>query len=309
LIRDRFVVVGSVGYAVVAMASRRRFLIPGADAAVEPGSHALVVMAKAPVSGAVKSRLVPPLTEDEAAELNRCFIRDLCASIEAAAAMVASESDARVTGMIAYTPVGMESAFDGLLPASFRLIAQRGDGLTERLINVADYLFGAGYETVALMNSDSPTIPASILASAATNLARPGDRIAIAGADDGGYCLIGLKRPHWRIFEDIAWSTAAVFAQTLERVVELGLEAVQLPSWYDVDDAASLRRLAGELFGNRLPTKTGGFAAPATRAWLSASLASGLADRLGIPGLETPGQARSLPHGAPRGCVARRHGA
>lgn len=256
------------------------------EAPLPPRSHALVIMAKAPVAGAVKSRLVPPLTEDEAAALNRCFIRDICTSIEAAAALVASESDARVAGLIGYAPPGMEASFDGLLPASFKLIAQRGDGLGARLINVAGDLFGAGYASVALMNSDSPTIPASILAGAIANLARAGDRIAIAGAADGGYCLIGLKRAHWRIFEDIAWSTSAVFAQTLERAAEAGVEVVRMPSWYDVDDAASLRRLIAELFGPRsesaAPTELGGFAAPATRAWLSAALAGGLASRLGL---------------------------
>ncbi len=247
-------------------------------------------MAKAPVAGAVKSRLVPPLTHAEAAELNRCFIRDVCASIKAAVAIVAAESDARVAGLVAYAPLGMEASFDGLLPASFNLIAQRGDGLTERLINVADDLFKAGYESVSLMNSDSPTIPASILAGAVTSLVRPGDRIAIAGADDGGYCLIGLKHPHWRIFEDIAWSTAAVFAQTLERAAELGVEVAPMATWYDVDDAASLRRLIAELFGDRLATQKPppsatdlkGFAAPVTRAWLSIALAGGLADRPGM---------------------------
>jgi uncharacterized protein len=266
--------------------------IKPAKFSVAPHSHALVIMAKAPVSGAVKSRLVPPLTEEDAAALNRCFIRDVCGSIEAASAMLAAETEVRVAGLIAYTPVGMEAAFDGLCPASFELIAQRGNGLTERLTNVAGDLFEAGYEAVILMNSDSPTIPAAILASAVTNLARPGDRIAIAGADDGGYCLIGLKRPHWRIFEDIAWSTAAVCEQTHERAGELGLEAVRLPSWYDVDDAASLRRLAAELFGDRLQSEARGFAAPATRTWLSAAFAGGLADRLGIAGFKTHGQAR-----------------
>lgn len=276
------------------------------EAQAPPRSHALVIMAKAPVSGAVKSRLVPPLTADEAAALNRCFIRDVSASIEATAAMVAAASDARVADMVAYSPIGMESAFDGMVPTSFQLIAQRGAGLAERLINVADDLFGAGYESVSMMNSDSPTIPAAILAGAVTSLARPGDRIAIAGADDGGYCLIGLKRPHWRIFADIAWSTAAVFAQTLERAAELGLEVARMPSWYDVDDAASLRRLIEELFGDRSPTATPtelqrfsspatdmlrfttsatdlqGFPAPATRAWLATALAAGLAARPGL---------------------------
>jgi glycosyltransferase A (GT-A) superfamily protein (DUF2064 family) len=138
-----------------------------------------------------------------------------------------------------------------------------------------------------MMNSDSPTIPPAILGEAIGNLARPGDRLAIVGADDGGYCLIGLKRPHWRIFEDIAWSTSAVFAQTMERAAELNLEVVGMPSWYDIDDAASLRRLVDELFNDRTRGEETGprstaesSAAPATRAWLEAALAKGLAERL-----------------------------
>jgi uncharacterized protein len=263
---------------------------------IKRGTHAVAIMAKAPISGAVKSRLVPPLTGDEAADLNRCFIGDVCASIETAAAIVASESDARIAGLIAYTPVGMEAAFENLMPASFELVAQRGDGFGERLMNVAEDLLRAGYESVSLMNSDSPTIPAALIEGAVANLAQPGDRIAIIGADDGGYCLIGLKQPHRRIFEDITWSTAAVFAQTLERVAELGLSAAAMPSWYDVDDEASLCRLISELFSNRLldeiRTEMPGFAAPATRAWLSRALDSGLADRLGIPSRKAPGRAR-----------------
>jgi len=272
-----------------------------------PGAHAVVVMAKAPISGAVKSRLVPPLTEAEAAALNRCFIRDVCASIEAAAAIVAAAGfaigtdenagvesgnarvaggiadftagNARVVGMIAYTPIGARAAFDGLVPPSFKFIAQRGDGITARLTNVAADLLATGYESVSLMNSDSPTIPPALIAEAVTHLAcagddrlaqtkdhlaqagdhlaRAGDRLAIIGADDGGYCLIGLKRPHWRLFEEIAWSTGAVLAQTLQRAAELRLVVLQTPSWYDIDDAASLRRLIGDLFdepsGNSSP--------------------------------------------------------
>jgi uncharacterized protein len=263
------------------------------------GGHrcALAVIAKAPVSGAVKSRLVPPLTRDEAAALSRCFIRDVCASIESAGAMIPPQARVSVSGVIAYTPAGAETAFDGLAPRSFELIEQRGEGLGERLINVASDLLNAGFDSVAMMNSDSPTIPAASLADAVASLAGPGDRVTIIGADDGGYCLIGLKEAHPRVFEEIAWSTDAVFAQTLERVGELGLEIARLPSWYDVDDAAALRRLVAEMFaheprGERAgsPSGTGsggattGFAAPATRAWLRDSIAKGLAMRLGISG-------------------------
>jgi len=266
------------------MAEGTRSRAHGPATAVAPGSHAVVVMAKAPVSGAVKSRLVPPLTEDEAAALNRCFIRDVCASIEAAAAIVAADENAdiargnaivvggngdfaggnaRIVGMIAYTPAGAQTAFDGLVSASFKFIEQRGDGLTARLMNVAADLLATGYESVSLMNSDSPTIPPALIAEAVTHLAcagddhlaqtkdciaPAGDRLAIIGADDGGYCLIGLTRPHCRVFEEIAWSTSAVLAQTLQRAAELRLIVLQTPSWYDIDDAASLRRLIGDLF-------------------------------------------------------------
>jgi uncharacterized protein len=278
---------------------------------VAPGKHAVVVMAKAPISGAVKSRLMPALTEDEAAALNRCFISDVCASIEAAAiiaadghasvvgmiahtpagapasAIVAADRNTQVVGMIAYTPAGAQPAFDGLVPASFKFIEQRGDGLTARLTNVAADLLATGYESVSLMNSDSPTIPPAFIAQAITHLASAGDdrlaqtkdhlaqagdhlaqagdhlalagdRLAIIGADDGGYCLIGLKRPHWRLFEEIAWSTGAVLAQTLQRAAELRLVVLQTPSWYDVDDAGSLRRLIGDLFGNLSGASSGG---------------------------------------------------
>ncbi len=245
---------------------------------------ALVVMAKAPLSGAAKSRLVPPLTPEEAAELSRCFIRDVCAAIEDAIAMIPAASKVQVKGIIAYTPARTDSAFDGLVPASFEFIEQRGEGLGERLINVAGDLLSAGLESVAMMNSDSPTIPPAILGEAIAHLARAGDRLTIVGADDGGYCLIGLKRPHWRIFEEIAWSTSAVFAQTMERAAELGLEVARMPSWYDIDDAASLRRLVGELFDDRPRSQPRSEAvsraAPATRAWLTAALANGLANRL-----------------------------
>jgi rSAM/selenodomain-associated transferase 1 len=231
------------------------------------GVHAIVVMAKAPLAGAVKSRLAPPLTVEEAAELNRCFLRDLSAMIERAIEIFASAHDGRAVGLIAYTPAGAESAFDRVTPPGFRLIAQRGENLTARLIGVCEDLFAAGHASVTLMNSDSPTLPARILVSALTAMNRPADRIAIGGADDGGYCLIGLKRTHRRIFEDIAWSTARVYRETLARAAELGLEAAELERWYDVDDAAALRRLEAELFGPGARVRRSD-PAPATRACL-----------------------------------------
>ncbi len=261
------------------MTRRVRIFQPEQAAPVEPHSHALAVMAKAPVAGSVKSRLVPPLDQHEAASLNRCFLRDICASIESLGPHSAAH------GFVAYTPAGLESAFDGLLPDSFRLLPQRGRDLGERLFHATCDLLDAGYESVCLINSDSPTLPQSILAEAIAHLEKAGDRIVLGASDDGGYYLIGLKRAHRRVFDKITWSTSAVFAQTLERAAEIGLEVVFLPSWYDVDDGASLRRLAAELFGNDgVHSDRCGYDAPFTRDFLSGLIAGGSAERLGLAG-------------------------
>ena len=99
-----------------------------------------------------------------------------------------------------------------------------------------------------MLNADSPTLPTELLVLTAELLAAPGDRAVLGPSDDGGYYLLGLKRRHERMFQDIDWSTERVAAQTLARAGELGLPIHVLPTWYDVDDAATLRRLHGELF-------------------------------------------------------------
>ena len=99
-----------------------------------------------------------------------------------------------------------------------------------------------------MLNSDSPTLPTAFLVETAEMLARPGERAVLGPASDGGYYLLGLKTAHRRLFDDIAWSTERVAAQTLERAREIGLDVHMLPVWYDVDDIEGLRRLAGEVY-------------------------------------------------------------
>lgn len=206
------------------------------------GSCALAMMIKAPRAGDSKTRLVPPLSPDEAAELSVCFLRDTAANI----AGVGSEGGA--DGVAVYTPEGAEIVFDGLLPETFKLLAQRGEGLGERLLNATNDLFALDYESVCLINSDSPTLPSSLLQAAVSALARDGDRVVLGAADDGGYYLIGMKRAHRHLFDKIDWSTPRVLSQTIERANEIDLEVELLPAWYDVDDAATLRRLCDEIF-------------------------------------------------------------
>ena len=218
-----------------------KVLQPGETAGVGEDCCALAVMAKAPRPGKVKTRLSPPLTPDQASALNICFIRDTTENIQ----QVTEASNS--AGMVAYTPVGDEAAFEGLLPPGFQLLGQRGEGFGERLLYACEDLFACGFSAVCLIDSDSPTMPQDALLQAVERLSRAGDRMVLGGSDDGGYYLIGIKRLHHRLFEQIDWSTERVFEQTLERAREIGLQAELLPTWYDVDDAATLDRLRREL--------------------------------------------------------------
>ena len=201
---------------------------------------ALALMVKAPFAGAVKTRLTPPLTPEEAATLSMCFLRDMTTN-------VSGLSGNGTEGVVLYTPADAESLLHGVLPNNFKLLAQRGETLGERLVNGAAELLDEEFDSVCLINSDSPTLPGEILTTAASILAQDGDRVVLGPSQDGGYYLIGLKRPHRYLFERIAWSTADVLAHTIERATDMNLPVELLPMWYDVDDAATLRLLCDEL--------------------------------------------------------------
>src|SRR5262245_1772497 len=243
------------------------------------GVCALAVMTKAPQAGRVKTRLVPPLTPEEAAELNKCFLRDTAAAISIACSRRsvtdagnryepgASHSEAATAqccGVAVYTPVGAESAYYDILPASFSLLPQRGDKFGERLYLAVEDLFKCGFDSACLIDSDSPTVPGGNFAEAVELLSTNQDRVALGPSDDGGYYLIGVKKPHGRLFEQIDWSTERVLKQTIQRATEMGLEVKLLPRGYDVDDGASLRRLCDELLGKNARVGV----APNTRKFL-----------------------------------------
>jgi rSAM/selenodomain-associated transferase 1 len=206
---------------------------------------AIAVMAKASIAGRTKTRLVPPLTEEEAATLNTVFLRDAADNILAAAAV------ANISGWMAYAPAGSQPFFRAHLPDRIGLLETVAPTLGECLLHAAAMFLQAGHAAVCLVNSDSPTLPVGYLIAAATALAAPGDRVVLGPSTDGGYYLIGLKRPHALLFEDIAWSTDQVCVQTRMRATALGLPIVELPTWYDVDDAEALQVLLDELLNGR----------------------------------------------------------
>jgi len=221
---------------------------------------AVGIMAKAPSTGSVKTRLTPPLTAEEASALSACFLRDTANNV----------CQQPADGVIVFTPAERRKSFDGIAPKSFQLLAQRGESLGDRLLNATSDLVASGYDSISLINSDSPTLPPAILLSAIEALEPEGDRLVLGPAEDGGYYLIGLKKPHQILFDSIAWSTSEVLAHTVERAEQISLPVVMLPKWYDVDDAATLERLRRELFSYNHFSENGyhPYAAPFTRKYL-----------------------------------------
>lgn len=220
------------------------------------GSCAIGVMAKTPRPGFSKTRLCPPLRPEQAAALSAAFLRDTTTNIARVALSVP------VAGYAAYAPSGTEAALishvakgtvcvlaDGSAP-----IPQGVEGFGRCLLHAIQQMFAAGHAAACVLSSDTPTLPTQFLVTA-VNALLAGDhrRVVLGACDDGGYYLLGMRFPHARLFADIAWSTSSVAATTRTRAAELGLDLVELPPWYDIDDAASLERLARESAGYEAP--------------------------------------------------------
>jgi len=205
----------------------------------------IAFMAKASAPGRAKTRLVPPLTFEEAAVLNTAFLQDVADNVLLAARE--ADRDCGIAGYAAYGPPGSEDFFRRTLPGAIGLIEAWRPNFGDCLLHTIEEIFARGHASAVVLNSDSPTLPTAFLVETAAALAEPGDRAVLGPSSDGGYYLLGLKAAHRHMFEDIAWSTEQVAKQTLERAREIGLDVRRLPVWYDVDDVDGLRRLHAEL--------------------------------------------------------------
>ena len=174
-----------------------------------------------------------------------------------------------------FTPAGCEKEYINILPANFDLLPQRGNGFGERLANAAEDLLMSVLNPAVLINSDSPTVTVNAFREAATELRRRDDLIVLGPADDGGYYLIGMKKLHGGLFDDIDWSTERVFAQTVECATNLDCE-FNSAHFFLMRDRGTLHRLCEELLGKNL----GEIVAPATGKFLSDMIAREGRDRI-----------------------------
>jgi uncharacterized protein len=216
--------------------------------------RALMVVAKRPAPGQTKTRLSPPLDAAEAAALYECFLLDTLEIVRQARQRIEFQP------IIAYLPPGEEGYFQALAP-DFDLLLQDGADLAERLNNATTHCLTNGCDQAVIMDSDSPTLSPENLCAAFAALDNQAD-ITLGPCVDGGYYLIGLKRPAPALFLKVTMSTPHVTADTLAQASELGLRVTLLPTCFDIDFVQDLQQLINEL--KQLPAHV----APHTRTFM-----------------------------------------
>jgi rSAM/selenodomain-associated transferase 1 len=229
---------------------------------VSHGVGAVYVVAKAPRAGAVKTRLCPPLTADQAAELARAFLLDTLNTV----------ARADLVPRIMCGEGAELQALQAIVGTGTHVAAQSGVGLGQALESAFHEGFADGFKAVAVLGADSPTLPATVLQEAFLAIEDRED-VVVGRSDDGGYYLLAARAMYPSLFREMPWSTPAVANETLRRCRALGLRPYLLPTWYDVDDAGTLARLRGDLA--RLPRSVARRTRAVLRAWSTGAGAVG----------------------------------
>ncbi len=211
--------------------------------------EALVLMAKAPLVGQVKTRLIGALTAEQATELYVCFLRDTFAVMEAV-----QEEREQLSLALCYTPAEELEAFETAEFDGCLLLAQRGDDLGERLHNCLVDFFELGFGSVVILGADSPTLPAALIYEAFERLLTP-DQVVFGPAADGGFYLVGMNRLPSQLFAQIAWSAENTLSQIQSRAEPLHLAMSFLPEWYDIDSPADLQHLREQIAADQAAPK------------------------------------------------------
>jgi uncharacterized protein len=186
----------------------------------------LIIFAKEPRPGQVKTRLSPPLSPEAAAQLNHCFIQDIL------------DEMARVPKVrlaVAFSPPTAHGFFRRLAPPGTNLFPQEGADLGERMARAFARSFESGFGPVLLRGGDIPDLPAAVVSEAQAVLMGRQAQVVLGPALDGGYYLVGLSEPQPALFQGPAWSSSTVLTDTLRLARHLGLRVHLLPPWPDID--------------------------------------------------------------------------
>lgn len=211
----------------------------------------IIVFARAPLEGRVKTRLSPELDSGRILKLYKCFVTDTLNMLKQTGRPLC----------LCFDPPDAENIMRDWLGDDIAFQAQDGNNLGEKMANAFAAAFASGVESAVLIGTDAPDLSTKIIVRAFSALT---DHDAVIGpAADGGYYLIGFRSDTFRhaVFETIPWSTASVYAATLARLSAYGASVYRLPEWRDIDHYADLCALARLLALNES-------SAPATAAFL-----------------------------------------
>jgi rSAM/selenodomain-associated transferase 1 len=188
----------------------------------------VIIMCKAPVAGRVKTRLTPPYSADEAADIYRAM----------AETVIERTSNIFSNVRIASDDI-LHPFFEGF---NLPLVAQGEGDLGDRMSRLMQQAFNDGADSVLFLGTDSPHMPDSRLVEAVDRL---NDHDVVVGpVEDGGYDLIAMNRPCPKLFENISWSTEHVLQQTIQKAEAASISLTLLDISYDLDTPESLQRAA-----------------------------------------------------------------
>lgn len=196
-------------------------------------NNALIVFAKQPIAGKVKTRLTTVLSPEEAAELYRCMLIDTLSKVK------------QLEGVDIYLFFegnGDAASYFATIAAGMETVPQRGNNLGERMMDAFQRTFEHGYESVAIIGTDSPDLHVSFIEEAFLSLEDARLDAVFGPSEDGGYYLLALKRLHAELFQGIGWSSQAVLRESVATAEKVGMRTMMLSFWHDVDTVADLHR-------------------------------------------------------------------
>ena len=214
---------------------------------------AIIIMAKVPRAGNVKTRLQPYLSPDKCVLLSEAFLED---AIDKAQSLT---NDL----IISFSPNSERDYFTKFENNKFTLLVQKGENLGEKMFNAFQFAFIQGSDAIVMIGTDSPTFPAKFIGQAFKSL-KNSDAV-LGETEDGGFYLIGLRTLPKEIFANIEWSSPKTFRQTTENITNSSLKISFLPIWYDIDFPEDLIKLRKDLSKNS-------DAAPKTFCWLKENI-------------------------------------
>jgi rSAM/selenodomain-associated transferase 1 len=214
---------------------------------------ALILFARDPVPGKVKTRLLPEWDAGQVCGLYRCFLEDTLRTLDQV------EVDRRFVGV---HPAPASGFFDGPAQQEYRLFEQQGEDLGDRMRRAFADRFAEGFDRVLIIGADSPSLPVDYLNRA---LASARDMM-LGPSTDGGYYLIGMNRKVHDVFSGVPWGTSGVLGATGRHIARLGLSVEVLPPWYDVDVPEDVRFMKAHL---DMLEQGGQERAPTTRGYLN----------------------------------------